>query len=209
MNNGTAIHEELKELNSSLADVSRVLPYRVPERYFSLFGQQIAALVKDDEAGEQIMRIGKAMPFSIPQGYFETLADNIVANASAETAQTKAVPYELPQDYFNTLPSRVLQAAKGQDSAKTRTIPASKFVFRHIRLAAAAVLLLCIGLGAYSTLFNTGYRSTHRLLGSVPQSEIEAYLETTDKNEGEDISARNLSFDSKDIVVYLNETGWE
>jgi hypothetical protein len=46
MNNGTAIHEELKELNSSLAGVSRVLPYRVPERYFSLFEQQIATLSK-------------------------------------------------------------------------------------------------------------------------------------------------------------------
>jgi hypothetical protein len=98
---------------------------------------------------------------------------------------------------------------KNKTVQRARTIPASKFVFRHIRLAAAAVLLLCIGLGAYTTVFNTGYTSPHRILRSVPQSEIEAYLETTDKNEGEDISARNLSFDSKDIVVYLNETGWE
>lgn len=208
MNNESAILQELKVLNSGLADVSRSLPYNLPEGYFANFQQKITALVTDNgDAGSALTGINKAMPFDVPQNYFGQLPQSIMTQIAG---QTKATPLEVPENYFTSFPARALQAAKAVETHENRIIPASWFVFKHIRLAAAAVLLICIGLGAYTTVFNTDYRSSHEiLLSSVAKTEIEAYLDASEKGEPEDIGVANLPFDRKDIVVYLNETGWE
>jgi hypothetical protein len=117
------------------------------------------------------------------------------------------MPFEAPAGYFEKLPGKLLLAVKNANRGKTIALPGMQVIFSHIRLAAAAVLLLCIGLGAYTTFFNQAYR-THTALQKVPASVLQEYIENTGHGvEGADLSS--LQFKDEDIVIYLNETGWE
>jgi hypothetical protein len=218
MNTVNDITEELNNLDSPLARLSKVMPYSVPAGYFeNLPGKTLkvaAGLIEADSVPEW----PKTMTQSVPQGYFENLADNILSAVKAESIMgisSKKMPFNVPAGYFEALPAQMLHIAKRAGGMKKETtrIPLVRHnSFRQIRWAAAAVLLICIGFGGYET-FYIQPDNTEKMLASVPNNEIQDYLQHTyvfDVNRvvsNEDIN--NIEVDNKDIIQYLNETGWD
>ena len=210
------ITEELNNMGSSLASISRVMPYSVPAGYFlNLPG----ATLKNISDGDEVAVPGwsKAAVYSTPQGYFEGLTENIITAVKADhinSISSREMPFSIPAGYFDMLPVQMLQAAKNTEPIKkiTTRIPLGRNSFRQIRWAAAAVLLICIGFGGYET-FLTQSDNTESMLAAVPSNEIHDYLQHTyifDVNRIVDnTTVNNIEVDNKDIIQYLNETGWD
>ena len=209
------ITEELNNMGSSLAGISRAMPYSVPAGYFNdLPGRTHRMAVQNEEA---LPVWGKAPSFSTPEGYFEGLTANIMNTIKAEHSPaftTREMPYSVPAGYFETFPARALQAAKKATPVKKHAtqIPLGRNSIRQIRWAAAAVLLICIGFGGYET-FTIQPDTTEKMLSSVPNNDIQDYLHSTYTLDvpriinNDDINT--LGVDNKDIIQYLNETGWD
>lgn len=164
MNAVKEITEELKSMDSVLAELPRTMPYSVPEGYFGQLTQDIRAAVERDAR------------FGVPEGYFEKL------------------------------PEQMLAAAKRADRKPLLILLAGR-----IRWVAAAVLIVCIGAGSYMT-FQGKPLSAERMLSTVPASEIQDYLQSTDRNfvgTHNNAELGKLQLDNKEIVSYLNEMGWE
>jgi hypothetical protein len=154
------ILQELKELNSLLADVGVQNVYMVPAGYFDKLSEQVMAKIKAIEAGNvadelnalspQLGKLSREMPYSFPKDYFETLSDNVLkiihtAGLSAKDELTaispllssikKENPYSLPERYFEHLPVK---------NQKEEIRPAVKVValFKRtwFRYAAAAIV---------------------------------------------------------------------
>ncbi len=214
MNSANEITEELKDMGSMLAGLSRAMPYSVPVGYFDECDER-AALARKTPVWN------KTMPHTVPSGYFEGLAGNVMAavhseqSAEPELSYSKAMPYHVPAGYFEALPIQMRHAAlRAAPMKKTATIIPLRNTFKQVRWAAAAVLLVCIGFGGYISFFSGGPQSgTEVMLASVPNEEIHDYLQhsyllyvdqvlnNTDINK--------IQVDSKDIIQYLNETGWD
>ncbi len=220
MKKANDISEELKSMGSSLADLSRKMPYSVPEGFFEKFAGSLHNTISELDMADFIPTGSKRLPFSVPAGYFEQLTDNITAAVKAnhlETSQPKATPFSTPAGYFETLPAQMLKAAKASDETITQTkvIPLSRRSFiRPLKWAVAAMLVAGIGLGSYSVFF-TGQSSssTDKILASVPSDEIHEYLQHTYRLDIDRIvgnnDVNNLQIENKDIVQYLDENGWD
>jgi hypothetical protein len=212
MNKENDILAELKNIGSSLAGISRAMPYSVPGDYFEKLPGNTLAVIKHIEEPEIEHNWGKAMPFHVPAGYFENLTGNLVANATGHVSvQAKEMPLQVPVGYFENLPRQVLKKVKGTNPKQIPLTGAN--IFRRIQWAAAAVFILFMGIGAYITFFSDHSVNTDKILASVPANEIHDYLQHTyridvDKVVGNN-DINNLQLDNKEIVQYLNETGWD
>ncbi len=210
MDNG--ILQELVEMGSPLAMLPRAMPYAVPVGYFTQLSDIITG--EDIEWNETsfMPHGGKAMPFHIPEGYFEQLTAGTVSAATAEdNTLPKAVPFNIPTGYFDQLPAQVLKAAKVSDTPKA--VPVKYNLFRSVQWAAAAIFIVFIGIGAYITFFNEKTDSAEVLLATVPNTDIHDYIIgdyrlDVDRIAGND-GINNLQLDKKEIIEYLNETGWD
>ena len=214
MKTANEIIEELNDLGSSLAAMPRVMPYSVPAGYFgNLPGNTLEMAIRSD-----VPNWSKAASYNVPQGYFAGLTSNILNAVKAEhitATSSKKMPFSVPAGYFEALPAQMLQAAKKSGAVKKETtrIPLGRpNPFRQIRWAAAAVLLICIGFGGYETFFlQPDYMEN--MLTAVPSNDIQDYLQHNyiyDVNRvvnSEDIN--KIEVDNKDIIQYLDETGWD
>jgi hypothetical protein len=213
MKTGNEISEELKSMGSPLAGLSRAMPYSVPEGYFDRFASGLSDTISTINETEQVPAWGKTLPYALPNGYFEGLTNEIVTVAKANHLNSDN-PLKVPDGYFETFPQQVLIAAKATDKESHVIQVKRGFIVRSIKWAVAAVLIVAIGFGAYISLFDQG-NADDRMLASVPDSEIHDYLQNTyslrmdvDRVVGNsDIG--NLQLDSKEIIQYLNETGWD
>ncbi len=207
MNNGTDIQQELREMGSILAGLSRTMPYSVPASYFDHFDET----VKD----HCIPKWGKQLPYTTPEGYFEQLPGKGISAAMAETplAAPARMPFSTPQGYFEQLPLQMLAAAKAQElpatTGKRRRLP------MPARWAAAAILVLGIGISAYRMFYGVPVQETptEHILAAVQTRELEEYLdgnyrvdmEVMEKND----DVNKMKLDEKEIIKYLDETGWD
>jgi len=212
------ISEELRGMGSVLADMSRVMPYSVPDGFFENFANSTRGTIKDINQAEQVPAWGKALPYRVPVHYFESLTEDIVAAVVASDFRPvgKGIPFATPVGYFDSLPASMLIAAKASDVvAKPRVIALKYNQFQKaIKWAAAAMVVLGIGLGSMKMYFNSTVNTNpEQILASVPGNEIQDYLQHTyrfdiDKTiDNSDIN--NMQVDTKDIVQYLDETGWD
>ena len=214
------ISEELKSMESSLAGMSRKTPYSIPFGYFESLGYEIHEMIKNSQQPDPAMDWGKQLLYSVPPGYFEKLASEIISSSVITTASERSpapMPFDIPSKYFESFPEKVLLAAKANEPAKKESgkIPLKQHnIFTRVRWAAAAIILICISSGSYITFFNNNQpANSEKILASVPESDIQEYLQSTylvDMNRvmtNNDIS--NMELDNKDIVQYLNETGWD
>jgi hypothetical protein len=167
------------------------------------------------------------VPFAVPQGYFEALPAQIIANAKNNELTNnpyQPLPYAIPEGYFQSLPAQILAAAKnsdGEQKQKRRAIPLTgRSILRQLRWAAAAVLLVGIGIGSYKPLFVKKPYDTEKALAKVPQSDINDYVSQNIDDFDVDMLANNLAssnantvqsqqLDNKEIIEYLNENGWK
>jgi hypothetical protein len=212
MTEGKDILEELRSINSPLADISRAMPYKVPESYFEKLVNETLTTVQKVEEPETKPNWG-TNPFSVPAGYFEQLSGNILAAAKTEdiSVTTKEMPYRVPVGYFEHLPAQIVKAIKVLNGKKT--IPLSgKNMFRRVQWAAAAIFIIFMGIGGYMTFFNNQPYSD-KILASIPGNEIHDYLQHTYRLDVDRVignsSVSNLQVDNKEIEQYLDENGWD
>ncbi|MBN8674409.1 MAG: hypothetical protein J0L56_09755 [Chitinophagales bacterium] len=134
------ILQELRELESSLANMAVQNIYSVPEGYFEGLAPQVLNRIKAMEATTAIEELyllspvvsalPKQVPYTVPFGYFEALAENSMQlirqtglSAMEETANLspllggldKQMPYTVPQGYFNGIEERMLKAVTGAE----------------------------------------------------------------------------------------------
>lgn len=233
MNRANEVTEELESMGSILAVLSRAMPYSVPAGYFdqwfnfahpdiNLVPQDFSSITNDPRINHPGVKGDKLMPYIVPDGYFAGFAGNVIAAAKVGSADrldnlNRQMPNSVPAGYFDSLPGKILQAAKYASPVKKKatTIPLGRNSFRQVRWAAAAVLLVCIGLGGYVSFFSGNGRQngTETMLASVPTEEIQDYLQHAyilDVNRivnNNDIN--KIQVDNTDIIQYLNETGWD
>ena len=128
------ILQELLELKSTLAGISRQNPFQVPLSYFDDLASEILTKVKalstNPEDGQlqslsPLFLASKQVPYSAPAGYFDGLAENILKNVKALEATNAADElaslspllssiskqnlYTAPVGYFDTLDKTLAQ----------------------------------------------------------------------------------------------------
>lgn len=153
------IAQELKELESSLADLSAQSTYSVPEGYFEGLAERVLSRIRAMEAATAseelgylsplLSRMPKTMPYQVPAGYFEEMESTLVSaamygeqEASEEldslspllSGLKKEMPYSVPAGYFDSINVPV---AETNQPAKVIAMGGSRKWFRY---AAAAVV---------------------------------------------------------------------
>jgi hypothetical protein len=214
MNSRQEITDELKEISSVVAALPHAMPYHVPDGYFANFNNAINGHLEALQAPDISHAWPKGMPYEVPAGYFESLPGNVIAVVSAlGPDETKEIPFAVPLNYFDDLPAKMLQAAKTSDTEKQEKVTPVKrtYALRSVNWAAAAILLIIISMGGY-ILFQPQQPGADNILASIPSKEIHDYLQGTyrmdvDRVVNNDIS--NLQIDSREIIEYLNDTGWD
>lgn len=157
--------------------------------------------------------LSKAMPFNVPDGYFGSLASDIgslVAPESHQQLDDMRLPttmLQVPDGYFDQLPNRVMQNVEGK---KKQGVVLS---FRWLRLAAAAVVIIAVGLGLYRVSNSDSIDMEQNTIASVDSQDISAYLQYASApykyNNANEYILDDVDLQSGDIVLYLDETGWE
>ncbi len=160
------ILQELKELESSLANKAAENCYTVPAGYFEDLAGQVLARIKAEQAvsvdeelsylAPGLSHISRNMPLIVPTGYFEGLEKRMieaVRDNSHQSAQEeleslspllgglkKEMPFGVPEGYFDTISAQPLSADK-KPAAKVVSLINKKLV----RYAAAAAVVLVAG----------------------------------------------------------------
>lgn len=218
MNLENEISAELKEMDSKLADMPRSMPFSVPDGYFAAFPENLTETQKLLNTPDPVFNGSKNIPFSVPSGYFENLTSDIINNTEANRHSKddiKSMPLSVPVGYFEQLPAQILntvKAVENKTSAKVIVLN-TKSIFRKVQWAAAAMFVLFIGLGAYITFISGRSTNPEMMLASVSTNEIDDYVAHTyridiDKVTG-NTDINNIPLENKEIVQYLNETGWD
>ncbi|HXS38126.1 MAG TPA: hypothetical protein VN721_15600 [Flavipsychrobacter sp.] len=235
MKKGNDILDELVSMNSPLADMSRAMPYVVPEHYFEKLSDEALYGIRAITTKDPEILFNKIVPYNTPDHYFNFLPQQVLAaviNDESSLDASKSMPFNIPAGYFNILPAQVLQMAKKADSPveRKKKIAASKriYIWSQIRLAAAAVLLLGIGFGSLKYYIQP--TNPEAALSRVSTNAIDDYVQQNIDDFDIDVIANNsdvtnlsqnagTSNDKKiqiqtqqlndeDIVQYLNDTGW-
>jgi hypothetical protein len=217
MKKENSISQELISIGSRLADYSHSMPYRVPDGFFTDFSVNLHDTIQELNIPDAAPVWSKRLPYSVPEGYFDALSNNIYAAIENDImrALPKGALQHVPVGYFDALPAQLLAAAKESDAVKkqVKLIPLRRRNANPIRWAAAAVFLMCIGLGSYETFYNRQLPNPENMLASVTNNDIQDYLQGTYRIDIDHITANNdisnLQVDNTDIVEYLNETGWD
>lgn len=113
------IISELQSLSPTVAKISPVNPYQVPEGYFESFDKQILALAKEPHLSSTIFLTPGINPYEVPVGYFESLPQQILTivkgDQLGEVLQNRpANPYEVPEGYFESFAETVLRRVKAE-----------------------------------------------------------------------------------------------
>lgn len=171
------IVQELRDLESSLADLSAQNSYSVPEGYFEGLAQQVLSRIRAIEAASAAEELGhlspllsqlpKTMPYTVPAGYFEDMESTLISVAmygeqgAKEELENispllsglkKEMPYHVPAGYFDTVSAPVGEV---NEPAKVVSMGGSRKWFRY---AAAAVVTGVVALLSilYISQDNTG-----------------------------------------------------
>jgi hypothetical protein len=222
MEKANDILNELRSMSSPLADMSRTMPYGVPEGYFNVLINEIQDSISMENVADPVVGWSKNNPYSIPNGYFDSLAQQVlsrIVQAEPSLPLSKENPFSAPAGYFEQLPQQILAAAKASETEKkTRVIQFRPNVRKTIRWAAAALLVLGIGIGSYKALEKPSYE---KQLASLPQSAVNEYVQQgiddfdmeaiesslvmNTKTDATPLKTENLK--KEEINEYLNEMG--
>ena len=191
MNPGLAIVKELEELGSPLATMPRVMPFQVPENYFTNITHTIIEAIAYEQ--EPQLSLPKEMPFEVPQGYFENFAATVLDQvAEVPSFETIAPPaFDVPAGYFQSLPLQMLAAAKAADEAEGTVAeatpaaaiqpkPARVISFmprRMLQWAVAASLIVAASVDGYKMINNNEpHLSAETQLAQLDKSLIKSYV---------------------------------
>lgn len=220
MDKRSEISDELRDWGSPLADLSRVMPYAVPVGYWESLPGQLRQSVADAEMEDPVVNWPKTMPYAVPQGYFNMFPDKMSFIASNQIKGEAKDTFEVPGGYFEQLPQQLLAAAKAADvpvKTQAKVIPLGNKIWGRARLAAAAILILGIGLGSY-TLFAPKVQQPEAQLAALSKGAIDDYINQNIDDFDTDMLENTLAVNEvepinnlkdEEIIQYLNETGWE
>ncbi|OSZ78923.1 hypothetical protein CAP35_11930 [Chitinophagaceae bacterium IBVUCB1] len=219
MSSANDIIQELRELNSTLVDAPRTMPYEVPAGYFDALAGMVVNAVKIDIQQEPVLHLPIVMPYEVPDGYFEHLAANVLATINEPVlSQIKEPTYIVPEGYFDNLPEMMIAKAREAEAPKqTKAIQLP--VWKTIRWAAAAILLLGVGFGLFRYLGNVPTATPQAQLAMLPKDSISQYVEMHIDEfemdaiaatlEAGDVGALTEKLSEKEIEDYLNENDWD
>lgn len=139
------------------------------------------------------------VPYAVEEGYFSGLQARMEADT---TLPPITHPYTTPPHYFSSLPARVMERTRS-DSARKVTI-----TFRQLRVAAAAIVLLAVGMSIYTTTSIRDIPSHNGMLASIGDAEIKAYLGYTGETATQAL-VEHMDVGADEITEYLDETGWD
>jgi hypothetical protein len=114
-------------------------------------------------------KAGKETGFSTPSNYLNNLEDTIAAKLSEENF-TKENSFKVPDTYFNNLEDSILAKVT---SKETKVISFKERILKLIPIAAAASVVLFIGLNSF--VFNTTDKLT---IDSLSDDDIEFWLDS-------------------------------
>lgn len=199
------ILDELKELNSSLAEAGLQPTYSVPAGYFEAFPDEVMRRIKAlDVAGDPseelaalsplLSGLSKKMPHTVPAGYFESLSQsleqNIEATENAALELETISPllselkykstYTVPQGYFERFPETMVKKVTGRET-KVVGMGGRKW----FRYAAAAVMIGFIATTAL-LFFNgqgtsgaTSHELVKKMMKKVSTDDINSFIESS------------------------------
>jgi len=155
-----------------------------------------------EQMGSTLAGMPRGMPYALPEGYFAAMDERMV-NVIIEPALSEtSLPYEVPAGYFDTLPDVITMKAMKATNRGTLQLG-------WLRVVAAAVVLLMVGVGAWMVL-ERNTTTPDRLLARVNEREIREYLAVPDAVSGNaEAYVQQAKVEPDDIVTYLDETGWE
>lgn len=212
MDNNNGILDELRGMDSPLSALPRTMPYWVPDGYFTLLPGNVTVAIEEHNG----LRVSstKDMPFNVPEGYFDTLP--LAMTSQMSTMQADPMP--VPEGYFESFPDTILAKAKAADKPAGKTRPFSGAVWSNLRWAAAALLVMGIGVGSYRMYYNTQPLNAEKELTALPASDINDYIKThidefdadmiagtLGSNGIETINTNNINDD--EIQQFLDESG--
>jgi hypothetical protein len=218
------ILNELKELNCSLADVPAKNPFAVPERYFENLAQMLSVGVRVSQVDDDPIPVfPEALPFEVPIEYFKHLPQKL-ARAAKECRLNEGIhtAFEIPTGYIDGLPVQLTRIAQQADTMakKVNNIALTRQLIRIGKMAAAAILVLGIGLGSYKILHERQPEAiAARQLSGIDKEAITTYLEQhVDELDAETLETITVSshtdpqrdilyLKSSEIQEYLQETG--
>lgn len=222
------IVQELLDLGSPLAGFPRVTPFLAPAHGFEanaryLVDGTLAAFGEQDPA----LSFSKKMPFEVPAAYFSQLPDAVLDTVLGDTGLLSKKPsFEVPEQYFEQFAGTLLDKIKAEEQPaekpKTKVIPL--LTRKSVRWAAAAAVVIAIGLGAYPLLnrdTTTTAASAEHSLANVSPRAISDYMQNNLDDFDREMMIENAAalalsdqsdqvpgVDRKDIVDYLDENGW-
>jgi exosome complex RNA-binding protein Rrp4 len=137
-------------------------------------------------------KAGDKTGFAIPSDYFNNLEDALSAKFSEENF-TKENSFKVPDAYFNNLENLIL--AKVESTKKeTNIISFKERVFKMIPLAAAASIILFIGLNSF--VFNT---SKELNLDTISDEDINLWLDFNT------LTSNEITFVLEETILDENE----
>ena len=160
------------------------------------------------------------MPFEVPEGYFNNLPAQVLLMTNKEVLPAGAtMPHIVHPDYFDTLPEQLLATIRQQEQNKKPEKPFRRIsLLKNVRWAAAAILILAIGMGSYR-VFGPQPASVEQQLQSISDEAIMSYVEDNiyafetetiiNYVNTADLNAASMQINKNDIENYLEETGWQ
>ena len=215
MQKNAMIYRELKELNSSLADLSSLNVFTVPDDYFDSLSPAIMLSLRNQNSINELNI--PVLDMQVPVGYFEGLANQIIdkikagaiIQADEEKDSALLAPlsrhnvFTIPENYFDNLAENI-SAKLNKQPAKVITLKSRPSIFRY---AIAAALSGLLGLSLFNVLDNKQNLKTP-VLASVVVAQPDQVLKTANeiiKNDSFDKTMEAMADD--EILSYLKNDG--
>jgi hypothetical protein len=144
--------------------VGKKTGFSAPTDYFDNLQDSIQAKLAEES-------FSKKSAFKVPENYFDTLEDSILTKLVEENFSNEKA-FKVPENYFDDLENNVLQRIASEEK-ETKIISFKERIFKMIPIAAAASIILFIGLNSF--VFNTNDEIT---LDSLSNNDIEYWLDT-------------------------------
>lgn len=156
-------------------------------------------------------KVGNNSGFSVPTNYFDGIEESVLAHVSIEKVAKKP-SFDVPADYFSKLENEIMSKVSSPVK-ETKVISLRERFLKFVPVAAAACVLLFVGLNYFNTSttnltiddvsvadienwYDNGY-------GTTNNTELAMVLETSDFAD-DDISSINI--DSNQLEDYFNTT---
>jgi len=170
MTNRNTILNELRDLDSTLGNLSPQNLYSVPYGYFEGLPTQIMNRIKALEATNAkdeleflsplLSNVSKETPYSVPDGYFQSLTGSLLYSVNNNADQTSDEeietlspllgslknknPYSVPAGYFESLETKTVQKDSFGEKEQVKVISFTKRRWYRMAVAAAVIGIVAL-----------------------------------------------------------------